>query len=95
LGYKCCVVSKFNPFSLEQSALTEVDEESGDEKENEEVKTEKMVKEEKGVRTDEDIMEEYGLADYDEEQVRRMTLWIHGSESEIIVRDLTNTTRFS
>ena len=52
--------------------LKEIDEESGDEKENESIKTEPVKEGDKKrnvVRTEEDIMEEYGLADYDEEQV--------------------------
>jgi hypothetical protein len=31
----------------------------------------KQIKPEKGVRIEEDIMEEYGLADYDNEQVNK------------------------
>ncbi len=54
-----------------QNEIKDIDEDSGDEKENEEVKPAevKELKPEKGVRTEEDIMEEYGLADYDNEQV--------------------------
>ncbi len=56
-----------------QNEIKDIDEESGDEKENEEMKPAevKQTKPEKGVRTEEDIMEEYGLADYDNEQVNK------------------------
>jgi hypothetical protein len=56
-----------------QNEIKDIDEDSGDEKENEEMKPAevKEPKPEKGVRTEEDIMEEYGLADYDNEQVNK------------------------
>ncbi len=56
-----------------QNEIKDIDEDSGDEKENEEMKPAevKELKPEKGVRTEEDIMEEYGLADYDNEQVNK------------------------
>jgi hypothetical protein len=67
------LITFFSLFSVKND-LQEVEEESGEEKENEngvEVKTEQVsVKVEKGRdKTDEDIMEEYGLDDYDDEQV--------------------------
>ena len=58
-----------------QNDIKEIEEDSGDEKENEdvkpEVKREPQMKQEKGVRTEEDIMQEYGLEDYDNEQVNK------------------------